>query len=237
MRGKLRVTSDFRNVIRITPAGAGKTFLLRLYKVITKDHPRRCGENFIRLPRSSASRGSPPQVRGKRRVCRAGCHKHGITPAGAGKTAPSHAGRADRPDHPRRCGENKLFRCCAAGSPGSPPQVRGKLEDKMRVYIESRITPAGAGKTYGLPLHGRRGQDHPRRCGENCLLLYIQARCRGSPPQVRGKQVGAREAGLAQRITPAGAGKTNHDFFRNKNKWDHPRRCGENSGSRGRRQH
>ena len=50
---------------------------------------------------------------------------------------------------------------------GSPPQVRGKLEDKMRVYIESRITPAGAGKTHGYGQTRRRGQDHPRRCGEN----------------------------------------------------------------------
>ena len=28
--------------------------------------------------------------------------------------------------------------------------MRGKLEDKMRVYIESRITPADAGKTENL---------------------------------------------------------------------------------------
>ena len=45
MRGKLVQNNVFISLIRITPAHAGKTFLLRLYKVITKDHPRACGEN------------------------------------------------------------------------------------------------------------------------------------------------------------------------------------------------
>ena len=45
--------------------------------------------------------------------------------------------------------------------------MRGKLEDKMRVYIESRITPAHAGKTNEGWLCIAIAQDHPRACGEN----------------------------------------------------------------------
>ena len=70
-------------------------------------------------------------------------------------------------DHPRRCGENVWVDSYQDAAMGSPPQVRGKLEDKMRVYIESRITPAGAGKTAYTLDGGYDVQDHPRRCGEN----------------------------------------------------------------------
>ena len=45
---------------------------------------------------------------------------------------------------------------------------------------------------------------------------------------MRGKQVGAREAGLAQRITPADAGKTEQFVVLQFYSRDHPRGCGEN---------
>ena len=45
---------------------------------------------------------------------------------------------------------------------------------------------------------------------------------------MRGKQVGAREAGLAQRITPADAGKTHFKISSFVILEDHPRGCGEN---------
>ena len=71
-------------------------------------------------------------------------------------------------------------------------------------------------------------EDHPRRCGENVLSVTVAFRMRGSPPQVRGKPLSMSAAPIANRITPAGAGKTcgvalPYDF-----KPDHPRRCGEN---------
>ena len=50
----------------------------------------------------------------------------------------------------------------------------------------------------------------------------------GSPPQVRGKPVGALLVALGIRITPAGAGKTVLHYIQWEVKQDHPRRCGEN---------
>ena len=71
-------------------------------------------------------------------------------------------------------------------------------------------------------------EDHPRRCGENVFLLTLNFVPAGSPPQVRGKLYlpvgGSRHKG----ITPAGAGKTRYPRRRNRNRQDHPRRCGEN---------
>ena len=50
---------------RITPAGAGKTGETSLTANLSRDHPRRCGENFLYGLSSFSSTGSPPQVRGK----------------------------------------------------------------------------------------------------------------------------------------------------------------------------
>ena len=46
VRGKPMMTEDDNYFIRITPAGAGKTITAAYAKILTKDHPRRCGENL-----------------------------------------------------------------------------------------------------------------------------------------------------------------------------------------------
>ena len=65
MRGKLGQNANGVPLIRITPAGTGKTdsdyFNLRGIE----DHPRRCGENIHALLIVPKEYGSPPQVRGK----------------------------------------------------------------------------------------------------------------------------------------------------------------------------
>ena len=71
----------------------------------------------------------------------------GITPAGAGKTKMFNSNIKVKLDHPRRCGENYLFRFYMTPSEGSPPQVRGKPVTSALIAIAVRITPAGAGKT------------------------------------------------------------------------------------------
>ena len=73
----------------------------------------------------------------------------------------------EQKDHPRRCGENlTVFQLCPK-SPGSPPQVRGKPENPGAVDWNTRITPAGAGKTFWKVNGYGNLEDHPRRCGEN----------------------------------------------------------------------
>ena len=154
----------------------------------------------------------------------------GITPAGAGKTANVAASALGTWDHPRRCGENNTRRSPCNRQMGSPPQVRGKHSSKNVSMLLMRITPAGAGKTFRIPLAVRPSKDHPRRCGENrCqrqpIIEYI-----GSPPQVRGQHRLNTFIRFTSRITPAGAGKTSTCSFVMSAASDHPRRCGENSG-------
>ena len=167
MRGKPRYPALRELSRRITPAGAGKTTHSRLPIEQFRDHPRRCGENSFQAWLAANGLGSPPQVRGKLDSVQIRKFAHGITPAGAGKTAFQRRRRAAHEDHPRRCGENRVRLEEHLCGLGSPPQVRGKLRAGGKAQMPRRITPAGAGKTvrdfYRVPLN----EDHPRRCGEN----------------------------------------------------------------------
>ena len=215
VRGKRKLSVRVPSRRGITPAGAGKTTDKKELRRRTWDHPRRCGENCRRKTHSETTRGSPPQVRGKQMNEIEKRQKLGITPAGAGKTVYDLQGAMHDEDHPRRCGENlrRLKRLYQAL--GSPPQVRGKPSGKSTDTATSRITPAGAGKTFWRTSGHMRLRDHPRRCGENA-----RGNCRylletGSPPQVRGKPPCSSSGGFFERITPAGAGKTLKRSFRN----------------------
>ena len=172
--------------------------------------------------------GSPPQVRGKRLQDATVKIKDRITPAGAGKTILFRQQINITQDHPRRCGENLLALVQSIGIPGSPPQVRGKHSSRQTQKSRDRITPAGAGKTAVYNLRQRVNEDHPRRCGENRESLNYATRDIGSPPQVRGKPRRLSIFRARYRITPAGAGKTQLRIRKLRDRWDHPRRCGEN---------
>ena len=107
VRGKLSACQVRFVKTWITPAGAGKTIYNRMGKIQNKDHPRRCGENYIELRLFSELNGSPPQVRGKPGVFLPAWAFVGITPAGAGKTYVQYLIDFTAKDHPRRCGENR----------------------------------------------------------------------------------------------------------------------------------
>ena len=229
MRGKHHHGQQHIHQSGITPAGAGKTVLVKIHHLDILDHPRRCGENLGaaeisvqtewitpagagKTPCSTArfisSTGSPPQVRGKQNRGGKLYASNGITPAGAGKT-PCGLDRTNiAQDHPRRCGENSSSKPDCRSRAGSPPQVRGKLFMFSPCFPNKRITPAGAGKTITLATLRALLQDHPRRCGENFMAWGSGKRNAGSPPQVRGKQGKCCGCTGPARITPAGAGKT-----------------------------
>ena len=107
--------------------------------------------------------------------------------------------------------------------------MRGKLLGVALCADILRITPAHAGKT-GDGLEDRpQGTDHPRACGENSVFLCLQPLHLGSPPRMRGKPNHKISSLVAQRITPAHAGKTTVCRRLGTSWTDHPRACGENS--------
>ena len=128
VRGKLFVRALPDTLLRITPAGAGKTLHGRRGHCTRRDHPRRCGENSATPSASPETQGSPPQVRGKLLFSNIDFLRQRITPAGAGKTVLSSVACLQGKDHPRRCGENLGTRWWILSLLGSPPQVRGKQQ-------------------------------------------------------------------------------------------------------------
>ena len=65
MRGKARFPHISCSVPGITPAYAGKSCRSGGEKPSCQDHPRLCGEKFLRIPAAVELPGSPPPMRGK----------------------------------------------------------------------------------------------------------------------------------------------------------------------------
>ena len=130
----------------ITPAYAGKSLVLVCTFQILQDHPRVCGEKRTAGRPVLVERGSPPRMRGK--VCFLGCISvlTGITPAYAGKSYLIGTGLSDTKDHPRVCGEKTVLDLSRLVEQGSPPRMRGKVDNVRRGQAHPGITPAYAGK-------------------------------------------------------------------------------------------
>ena len=92
--------------LRITPAHAGKTYIVYPSRSTSQDHPRACGENFLSIRSIHLPSGSPPRMRGKLSLFSGIVRITGITPAHAGKTYVEEIVDLDSEDHPRACGEN-----------------------------------------------------------------------------------------------------------------------------------
>ena len=148
MRGKRVHLFGCQPRERITPAHAGKTSDAVKLQRFAGDHPRACGENRTEFPREAD-------------VTR-------ITPAHAGKTNAFCCSVCAGSDHPRACGENSGCVKLQRRTNGSPPRMRGKPLKAVLYLHTLRITPAHAGKTYGLLVVASGCADHPRACGENC---------------------------------------------------------------------
>ena len=90
MRGKARSRCFVVEVMRITPAYAGKRCRSPAFRSMPWDHPRVCGEKSAGANVIGLSLGSPPRVRGKAAEPRASHGPQGITPACAGKSSIQH---------------------------------------------------------------------------------------------------------------------------------------------------
>ena len=106
------------------------------------------------------------------------------------------------------------------------------MRGKLRLFVNDsdgiRITPAHAGKTFGITKITGLESDHPRACGENASNAINSAVGFGSPPRMRGKPSHLLFSSRSRRITPAHAGKTGEHRPHDTRHTDHPRACGEN---------
>ena len=149
MRGKVQTCSIKGIYSGITPAYAGKSRSCRSCYCFVKDHPRLCGEKSADLQWKMALVGSPPPMRGKARCTKYPLRTARITPAYAGKSGDTEERYFAIGDHPRLCGEkyNNIWK--EVIYLGSPPPMRGKVEEKPVKIEKTGITPAYAGKSFG----------------------------------------------------------------------------------------
>ncbi len=166
-----------------------------------------CGEKFYPLLLMVSHKGSPPRVRGKVIAYRICSSRWRITPACAGKRYDVIFFDEATQDHPRVCGEKlcKVVHVPRVG--GSPPRVRGKVIPPTWWFVNSRITPACAGKSRYVTAMQLANEDHPRVCGEKLYGIVHTLR--------------------VDRITPACAGKSTGNITCSLPVEDHPRVCGE----------
>ena len=168
-------------------------------------------------------------MRGKVGYIHPFCHGVGITPAYAGKRSAGREFGTAAWDHPRACGEKAMSVTTMNKSQGSPPRMRGKEVDGDRGRQQVGITPAYAGKRAAGRAGGQGQVDHPRVCGEKREPIKFITTARGSPPRMRGKEIGVHDDTGFPGITPAYAGKRRNFPFHVGGRRDHPRVCGEKS--------
>ena len=171
--------------------------------------------------------GSPPRVRGKAEKPSSSYTPIRITPACAGKRNRSSALLRSSWDHPRVCGEKLPAAVDGTLRVGSPPRVRGKVNQTDVSVLHRGITPACAGKSPEPSAPVSTAEDHPRVCGEKERGYRGRTTVRGSPPRVRGKVTAAVEMARGVGITPACAGKRLQPSRGQFRPADHPRVCGE----------
>ena len=187
-RGKPDILQKVTQVLRLTPAHAGKTRWMSIRKRQNQAHPRTRGENYISGYCVNQFTGSPPHTRGKHIAELESFAQNRLTPAHAGKTLSTARSRTSAQAHPRTRGENGSHLDIIHDTVGSPPHTRGKHALHAAAPVSVRLTPAHAGKT--------------------AWRQYLDEQRHGSPPHTRGKRLQFEPEHKRNRLTPAHAGKT-----------------------------
>ena len=146
-RGRRKSGSQKLDIVRITPACAGKTEIWAEDGRSYRDHPRMRGEDHSSAGAQGIAQGSPPHARGRQEIRTSSYCDGGITPACAGKTFMCGLSILMARDHPRMRGEDALGVSSVPVSVGSPPHARGRPAHEKAFGAGIGITPACAGKT------------------------------------------------------------------------------------------
>ena len=156
----------------------------------------------------------------------------GIIPAYAGNTRDARGRIRPDGDHPRVCGEHLGLAIPPELERGSSPRMRGTPAIHIVTEVLFGIIPAYAGNTSDINTCTFTGRDHPRVCGEHHWSTSWLCRRSGSSPRMRGTRCRRTVRGSRARIIPAYAGNTPKMAVTRLPCRDHPRVCGEHTGSK-----
>ena len=230
MRGALFVAVVDHEEFGIIPAYAGSTSPPPLRSCGSRDHPRVCGEHFQSSSSTFSAAGSSPRMRGALLHAVRAQLEPGIIPAYAGSTKNAVCVHFPVRDHPRVCGEHASSNLSATKGAGSSPRMRGALDKANFLADRTGIIPAYAGSTDLFGKRQWRVKDHPRVCGEHCLVVWLEIPQAGSSPRMRGALDLDYYYHHWGGIIPAYAGSTSMAIPIGRLLWDHPRVCGEHEG-------
>ena len=107
--------------------------------------------------------------------------------------------------------------------------MRGTLTVEHVLHMVEGIIPAYAGNTCHERFASFATRDHPRICGEHCLVHFVPPWLMGSSPHMRGTHESLRRVLDVHGIIPAYAGNTSSTRLAVSPCRDHPRICGEHS--------
>ena len=147
MRGTLLYGEGTTKTIGIIPAYAGNTVRPHVARKRAWDHPRVCGEHYLKKFLTAPYAGSSPRMRGTPICPRDNGYIVGIIPAYAGNTGSSLSSVTVTWDHPRVCGEHLSRLPWASTLMGSSPRMRGTPVQVGRRVVAAGIIPAYAGNT------------------------------------------------------------------------------------------
>ncbi len=150
-------------------------------------HPRVCGAGGRPRRTPSSSHGSPPRMRGRGTGNLVDMGTLRFTPACAGPGCLGLPHGLRYSVHPRVCGAGTNLPLPTEPVTGSPPRVRGRVNQHNRIHACKRFTPACAGPGSGHESIRGIGAVHPRVCGAGPPPSTYPSGYRGSPPRVRGR--------------------------------------------------
>ncbi len=212
---------------RNTPASAGRTCMTSPKVRYEPEHPRVGGEDTWSGGTCHGYGGTPPRRRGGHRVGGGGGHVHRNTPASAGRTTSTASPPTPPPEHPRVGGEDRNSGPLWQSLGGTPPRRRGGRRQPVLGRLQQRNTPASAGRTPPRGHSRRRSPEHPRVGGEDIAPTGDITLNDGTPPRRRGGLVRVFADDLADRNTPASAGRTARGSPGRSSTSEHPRVGGE----------
>ncbi len=127
------------------PAGAGSRPWPSVMTTTSREHPRGCGEQYLRASTVTTGGGTSPRVWGAGgRVLGSGLCSGNI-PAGAGSSHRRLRWWRLRGEHPRGCEEQIIDQAIDIAKQGTSPRVRGAGQSSFQRGPGQGNIPAGAG--------------------------------------------------------------------------------------------
>ena len=208
MRGTLHGPSQFGDISRFIPAGAGNISEGRSCLDSQTVYPRWREEHPIIFCHTPDAAGLSSLARETLQLDARMNLLTRFIPAGAGNTPAASVSAVFNSVYPRWRGEHREQPEHLREYFGLSPLARGTPRRNFHFFVSFRFIPAGAGNTFMDTGAEHPGTVYPRWRGEHDARLKYRRASRGLSPLARGTRQPDPRFPRAGRFIPAGAGNT-----------------------------